>query len=175
MSTRRQAASAELVQMTLRVTGRRTTLRMERALWDAVDDVCIGLGVGRHVLISRVDARRDEGLGLTSALRVFLVSYWRAAAENPEIAVAEAVEAALSLLRDGGDETVSTMDRIAPELTMGRVRMIAALCGTLYDLQKIGEAARRNWRGLAPWAEDRDAVAGRALVSLTHRDVGAEH
>lgn len=169
-------AAARPVMYKIRVAGRFTTLRMERAMWDAIDEICLGMRVQRHVLLSRIDARRDEGLGLTSAIRVFLISYWRIAADVPEVRVDEAVEQALRLLRcdqEQNDE-ILTMDRIAPELTLGRARMVAALCGRFLDHRTLGELARQQWRGLAPWHEGTDAVAGKVLVTLTQREAGAD-
>lgn len=60
--------------------GRRTSARLEAPLWRAYDDVCEETRLGRNTLSQLIDARRPAEIGMTSALRVFLLSYYRSAA-----------------------------------------------------------------------------------------------
>ena len=60
--------------------GRRTSARLEAPLWLAYDDVCEETGITRGVLSRMIDQRRSSRIGMTSALRVFLLSYFRSAA-----------------------------------------------------------------------------------------------
>lgn len=62
----------------IRVRGRRTSLRLESPMWDALEEVCLREGVGMDRLISCIRAT-SEG-NLASAVRTFLVAYYRAAA-----------------------------------------------------------------------------------------------
>lgn len=59
-------------------SGQRTSVRLESVLWAGYDEICGLLGWNRHELVRRIDERRPAGLGLTGAIRVFLVSYFRA-------------------------------------------------------------------------------------------------
>ena len=62
------------------VTGSgRTSMRLEPELWDALREICQRENEDLHGLIRRVDALRHEGTR-TSAVRVFLLQYFRAAA-----------------------------------------------------------------------------------------------
>lgn len=60
--------------------GRRTSARLEEPLWQAYDRVCEETGIGRNVLSQMIDTRRPPRVGMTNALRIFLVSYFRSAA-----------------------------------------------------------------------------------------------
>jgi predicted DNA-binding ribbon-helix-helix protein len=57
----------------------RTSMRLEPELWDALVEICQREGGDLHALIRNVDAGRDSG-GRTSAVRVFVLQYYRAAA-----------------------------------------------------------------------------------------------
>jgi len=54
-------------------------MRLEPELWDALVEVCQREGQDVHALIQAVDAERHAG-GRTSAVRVYLLRYYRAAA-----------------------------------------------------------------------------------------------
>jgi len=57
----------------------RTSMRLEPELWDALVEVCQREEQDLHSLIRHVDAARHAG-GRTSAVRVFLLQYFRSAA-----------------------------------------------------------------------------------------------
>lgn len=61
------------------VAGRRTSLRMEPEMWDALQEVSQREKVSLHDLCTSVSKKR--GLhSMTAAIRVFLLNYFRAAA-----------------------------------------------------------------------------------------------
>ncbi|MGH6914803.1 MAG: ribbon-helix-helix domain-containing protein [Kiloniellales bacterium] len=61
------------------VADRRTSLRLEPAMWEALGEICQREGLTLHQLCTQVDRRRQSS-SLTAAIRVFIVSYFRAAA-----------------------------------------------------------------------------------------------
>ena len=63
-----------LVSRNVIINGRRTSLRLEQALWDAVGDVCDKEGLTLHELITLIDHRRNK-ISRTSAVRSFTVTY----------------------------------------------------------------------------------------------------
>ena len=77
-----RARSAALRSRNFEMGGRRTSARLESPLWQAFDEICADHGVNRAGLARMIDARRVSGTGLTSALRIFLLSYYRAAARK---------------------------------------------------------------------------------------------
>lgn len=69
---------AKLLTRNVVIDGKRTTIRLESAIWDAVDDLCVREEISRHDLCSRVEARRD-GLNRAQAIRAVVVNYFRLA------------------------------------------------------------------------------------------------
>ncbi len=60
----------------IRLDGRRTSIRLEVPLWEAVDEICAAEGLSLSGLCSKVAAARP-GPNFTSALRVWIVDYYR--------------------------------------------------------------------------------------------------
>jgi len=67
-----------LISKNITVDGRRTSIRLERASWEALDDICSAEGVTLHDLCTMIDQRKNGG-SRTSAVRSFIVSYYREA------------------------------------------------------------------------------------------------
>jgi len=58
------------------INGRRTSIRMEHSLWEALAEVADQEQTGLRDLIAMVDGIRGDH-GLTASLRVFVVNYYR--------------------------------------------------------------------------------------------------
>jgi predicted DNA-binding ribbon-helix-helix protein len=69
------------------VAGHRTSVRLEGLMWDSLHDIARRLGVGVNDLVTEIDGRRD-GLGLTAAIRVFIVDFYRSALNGEQPAAA---------------------------------------------------------------------------------------
>lgn len=67
---------ARLVSKNVTINGRRTSLRLERASWEALDDICACEKLTVHELCSLIDTTR-HGSSRTSAVRAFIVTYFR--------------------------------------------------------------------------------------------------
>ncbi len=62
------------------VTGTgRTSMRLEPELWDALGEICQREGQDLHEVIRGIDSGRSMG-GRTSAVRVYVLQYFRVAA-----------------------------------------------------------------------------------------------
>jgi predicted DNA-binding ribbon-helix-helix protein len=72
-------SASRLLNRNVRVNGRRTSMRLELELWDALREICHRENQDLPGLIRHLDTLRVEG-GRTSAVRVFLLQYFRAAA-----------------------------------------------------------------------------------------------
>ncbi len=70
-----------LVARNVTVFGHRTSLRLEPELWTALEEICGLERISIHDLCGLVDKRRN-GLSRTSAVRVFALTYFRAAARG---------------------------------------------------------------------------------------------
>lgn len=68
-----------LVNRNVSVGQRRTSVRLEPAMWDALGEICRRENTTLHEVCEMVDARRRAS-SLTAAIRVFVMTYFRAAA-----------------------------------------------------------------------------------------------
>lgn len=72
--------SSTLVIRNVVVLGKRTSLRMEPEMWDALSDVAAREGYNVHDICTCIVERKPAAASLTAAIRVFLVNYYRLAA-----------------------------------------------------------------------------------------------
>ncbi len=72
-------AASTLVNRNVTIGGRRTSLRLEPALWDALEELCQREKMTVHELCGMIDGCRHAS-SFTAAVRVFIVGYFRAAA-----------------------------------------------------------------------------------------------
>lgn len=71
--------ASTLVNRNVFVGARRTSLRLEPAMWDALAEICRREDLTMHQLCALIDERRRAS-SLTAAIRVFIVNYFRSAA-----------------------------------------------------------------------------------------------
>lgn len=70
-----------LVCRNVKVSGRRTSLRMEPYIWDSLKEICDRENLSLNDVCTQIDQRRGEA-NLTASIRVFIVSYYRSAIGN---------------------------------------------------------------------------------------------
>jgi len=68
-----------LVNRNVIVGRRRTSLRLEPAMWESLAEICRREDFSLHDLCTLIDRRRHAS-SLTAAIRVFILAYFRAAA-----------------------------------------------------------------------------------------------
>jgi predicted DNA-binding ribbon-helix-helix protein len=71
--------ASTLVNRNVHIRSRRTSLRLEPAMWDALEEICRREGMTEHELCTRIDGL-DIASSLTASVRVFIVTYFRGAA-----------------------------------------------------------------------------------------------
>jgi len=71
--------NSTLVNRNVFVGARRTSLRLEPAMWDALAEICRREDMTLHQVCALIDERRRAS-SLTAAIRVFIVNYFRSAA-----------------------------------------------------------------------------------------------
>lgn len=76
---RRWASS--LINRNVTVAGRRTSMRLEPTMWDALRQVCDREEKNLNRLVTDIDRQRVES-SLTAAIRVYLLRYFSAAATD---------------------------------------------------------------------------------------------
>ncbi len=65
-----------LILGNVRVKGRRTSVRLEREMWDALNEICDREELSLDQICAHVaDTNGDRGF--TSSLRVFIINYYR--------------------------------------------------------------------------------------------------
>jgi len=65
------------VKRSFNIAGHRTSISLETEFWTALKDVAAREGLSLTQLVARIDSGRD-GAGLSSAVRVWLLAYYRA-------------------------------------------------------------------------------------------------
>jgi predicted DNA-binding ribbon-helix-helix protein len=70
--------SSSLMSRNITVAGRRTSMRLEPEMWDALSEICRREHLTAHDICTLVEARRRAS-SLTAALRVFIMDYFRTA------------------------------------------------------------------------------------------------
>lgn len=69
-----------LISRSVIILGKKTSIRLEPEMWLALKDVAARERCTVHNLCSIVQLRKNESTALTSAIRVFLMTYYQAAA-----------------------------------------------------------------------------------------------
>lgn len=69
--------SAEPRKRSLTLQGHRTSVSLEDAFWAAFREIALGRGMAINALAAEIDAARDEGTGLASAIRVFVLRHYQ--------------------------------------------------------------------------------------------------
>jgi predicted DNA-binding ribbon-helix-helix protein len=71
--------TTRLVNRNVATLQRRTSIRLEPELWSALREICDRERLSLSGLVQQLESRRDAG-GRTSAVRVHVLDYFRAAA-----------------------------------------------------------------------------------------------
>ena len=75
----RNLAPSTLINRNVTVKGRRTSVRLEQPMWDALEEICRRERKVLNQLVSEIDHNRLES-SLTAAIRVTIMLYFRTAA-----------------------------------------------------------------------------------------------
>jgi len=73
--------ASNLISKNVNINGLRTSLRLESEIWAALEDICTRESLNVHKICTLIDQRR-HGSSRTSAVRAFIVTYFRAAASD---------------------------------------------------------------------------------------------
>lgn len=65
-----------LTSRNVTIDGNRTSIRLEEDIWEAFDEICERENLSSHELVTLIEERR-EGTNRTSAVRAFIVTYYR--------------------------------------------------------------------------------------------------
>jgi predicted DNA-binding ribbon-helix-helix protein len=73
--------ASTLINRNVTVVGHRTSVRLEPAMWDALQKLCEREGKTLNEVVTEIERRRAES-SLTAAIRVYLLRYFCAAATD---------------------------------------------------------------------------------------------
>jgi len=73
-----------LISKNVRIHDRRTSVRLEPEMWDALNEIAVLEDCSIHDLCGAVHDLKDAGASFTAALRVFLMEYYRTAAKTSQ-------------------------------------------------------------------------------------------
>jgi len=77
------------------VNGRRTSMRLDKETWQALSDICKRENITLYKLCSLIDSSKGAS-GLSSATRLFVLTYYRRSLAKYEIGVKPVSQAAPS-------------------------------------------------------------------------------
>ncbi len=80
-SSSRNSSPSALTIRNIVVAGHRTSVRLEPLMWDSLRDIARHRGVALNELVTDIDRGR-ETLSLTAAIRFFIISVYRSAANG---------------------------------------------------------------------------------------------
>lgn len=72
-------SKSTLISRNITILGRRTSVRLEPEMWNALKDISRREGCSMHDICSLIHIRKNVRTSLTGAIRVFLMLYYRAA------------------------------------------------------------------------------------------------
>lgn len=64
--------------------GRRTSVRLEAAMWEGLLEIARRRGMTANHLVTEIDQRREHDQSRTSAIRVYIVEFYRLAMTHAE-------------------------------------------------------------------------------------------
>jgi predicted DNA-binding ribbon-helix-helix protein len=75
-----RTAHSTLVSKNVTIEGHRTSVRLEPAMWNSLIEICHRERASIHMVCSAIARHKPGETSLTAAIRVFIMSYFRAAA-----------------------------------------------------------------------------------------------
>lgn len=75
-------AQGGIRKRSLTIRGHRTSVSLEDEFWAAFREIAVTEGLSRNELAARIDARRGTATGLASAIRVFVLEWFRQRGED---------------------------------------------------------------------------------------------
>ncbi len=87
--------NARMLTRNVVIQEKRTTIRLESAVWEALDELCMRERVSRHELCTRIEAKRS-GVNRAQAVRAAVVNYYRLALSSGP-ATGDEIERALTV------------------------------------------------------------------------------
>ncbi|MDR3516137.1 MAG: ribbon-helix-helix domain-containing protein [Azospirillaceae bacterium] len=118
----------------IRVDEHRTSVRLEPPMWQALEEIGAAEKLSIHEICTRIDHRRLPGTSLSSAIRIFVMAYFRAAAAVRQNQTMPTVPLDL-------DEALKSLD-IQPRKTKTRTKLHGEAIGLVARAEAATQANR---------------------------------
>jgi predicted DNA-binding ribbon-helix-helix protein len=82
-----------VVKRSIVIAGHKTSVSLEDAFWKALKEIAVGRGVTLSDLVAAIDQERQHG-NLSSAIRLFVLDYYRARSSDAHSEPARELSAA---------------------------------------------------------------------------------
>jgi predicted DNA-binding ribbon-helix-helix protein len=66
----------QLINKVIVISNKKTTMRLAKAEWDALDSICQQENIKRNFLIDMINQSKNKNMGLTCCVRLFSVIYF---------------------------------------------------------------------------------------------------
>ena len=103
---RKPLLQGALISKNVRIHDRRTSVRLEPEMWNALNEIAGIEDCSIHDLCGAVHDLKDDGASFTAALRVFLMEYYRTAAKTSQ-QIGQIQRRLKNGLRSGGLSTLA--------------------------------------------------------------------
>lgn len=74
--------ASTLISKNVTIAGHRTSVRLEPAMWSALDEIVRRERATMHAICTAVAQHKNTSSSVTAAIRVFILQYFRAAATD---------------------------------------------------------------------------------------------
>ncbi|RRH72210.1 ribbon-helix-helix domain-containing protein [Falsigemmobacter faecalis] len=71
------------VKRSLTLHGHRTSVSLETPFWEALQDIAAARGMSLAKIAAEIDDTRGTGSGLATALRLYVLAYYRRPTDEP--------------------------------------------------------------------------------------------
>lgn len=79
---------SQYLRRNVTISGRRTSLRLESAIWSGLEEICDRERLDCHQICNLIEKYRDKA-SRSSALRIFTVNYFRIAANRESFCLSD--------------------------------------------------------------------------------------
>jgi predicted DNA-binding ribbon-helix-helix protein len=82
--------NSQFLRRNVTIDGRRTSLRLESAIWHGLEEICRRERIDFQQICNLIEQNRDRA-SRTSALRIFIVNYFRIAANLDSFCLSDGI------------------------------------------------------------------------------------
>lgn len=83
-NSRARPIESSVRKQSVSINGHHSSISIEGAFWNALKEIAVAQNITAAALVSKIDSDRErEAANLSSAIRVYLIEYYRLTAQRP--------------------------------------------------------------------------------------------